>query len=108
MWISERSKQPNLFGYLKLIKDVSHEKLQTKKNIELEKIYVLKEYLDKKVGKGLILEAINFSKQHHFETLFLGVWQEHPERRRVRFTGNSLQGGRSQLMDRRELACCHD
>jgi len=63
-------------GYLKLIKDVSHEKLPTQKNIELEKIYVLKEYLDKKVGKKLILKAINYSKQNNFETLFLGVWQE--------------------------------
>ncbi len=63
-------------GYLKLIKDASHEKLASEKNIELEKIYVLKEYLDKKVGKELMLQAINFSKQNNFETLFLGVWQE--------------------------------
>jgi diamine N-acetyltransferase len=63
-------------GYLKLIKDATHEKLASEKNIELEKIYVLKEYLDKKVGKELMLQAINFSKQKNFETLFLGVWQE--------------------------------
>ena len=63
-------------GYLKLIKNVTHEKLTSQKNIELEKIYVLKEYLDKKVGKELMLQAINFSKQNNFETLFLGVWQE--------------------------------
>ena len=37
---------------------------------------MLKEYLDKKVGKELMLQAINFSKQNNFETLFLGVWQE--------------------------------
>ena len=63
-------------GYSKLIKNVTHEKLPTEKNIELEKIYVLKEYLDKKVGKELMLEAISYSKQNGFETLFLGVWQE--------------------------------
>jgi len=63
-------------GYLKLIKNVTHEKLNSKKNIALEKIYVLKGYLDKKVGKELMMEAINFSKQNNFETLFLGVWQE--------------------------------
>jgi len=63
-------------GYLKLIKNVTHEKLISQKNIELEKIYVLKEYLDKKVGKELMLQAFNFSKQNNFETLFLGVWQE--------------------------------
>ena len=63
-------------GYSKLIKNVTHEKLATQKNIELEKIYVLKEYLDKKVGKELMVEAISFSKQNGFETLLLGVWQE--------------------------------
>jgi diamine N-acetyltransferase len=63
-------------GYLKLIKNVTHEKLISQKNIELEKIYVLKDYLDKKVGKELMLQAISFSKQNNFETLFLGVWQE--------------------------------
>jgi len=63
-------------GYLKLLKDSTHEKLTSEKNIELEKIYVLKEYLDKKVGKELMLKAINFSKQNNFKTLFLGVWQE--------------------------------
>ncbi len=63
-------------GYLKLIKDVAHEKLPAQKNIELEKIYVLKDHLDKKVGKELMLKAISFSKQTNFETLFLGVWQE--------------------------------
>jgi len=63
-------------GYLKLIKNVTHEKLLSKNNIELEKIYVLKEYLDKKFGKELMLQAISFSKQNNFETLFLGVWQE--------------------------------
>ncbi len=66
----------NPIGYTKLIKNVTHEKLTTENNIELEKIYVLKNYFDKKVGKELMIEAINYSKQNHFETLFLGVWQE--------------------------------
>lgn len=63
-------------GYVKLIKNVTHDKLTTEKNIELEKIYVLKNYFDKKVGKELMTEAINYSRENNFETLFLGVWQE--------------------------------
>lgn len=63
-------------GYIKLIRNGSDQKLETKKNIELEKIYVLKEYFDKKVGKELMNEAISFSKNENFETLFLGVWQD--------------------------------
>jgi len=63
-------------GYTKLIRNSAEQKLDTKKNIELEKIYVLKEYFDKKVGKELMIETITFSKSENFETLFLGVWQE--------------------------------
>src|SRR5689334_18406714 len=47
-------------GYTKLIKNVSNEKLTGSKNIELEKIYVLKEYFDKKVGKELMIAAIQY------------------------------------------------
>jgi ribosomal protein S18 acetylase RimI-like enzyme len=63
-------------GYIKLIKNKIFEKLDTKKNIELEKIYVLNSYHDKKIGKELMLAAIQFSMEENFETLFLGVWQE--------------------------------
>ncbi len=63
-------------GYIKLIKNKTFEKLDTKNNIELEKIYVLNTYHDKKAGKELMLAAIQFSIEKKFETLFLGVWQE--------------------------------
>jgi ribosomal protein S18 acetylase RimI-like enzyme len=63
-------------GYTKLIKYVSNEKLIGTKNIELEKIYVLKEYLDKKVGKELMVSAIQYAREEAFDILFLGVWQD--------------------------------
>jgi ribosomal protein S18 acetylase RimI-like enzyme len=63
-------------GYSKLIAGSTHEQLATHRNIELEKIYVSKDYFDKKVGMALMVEAIRFAKEVKYETLFLGVWQE--------------------------------
>ncbi len=62
-------------GYTKLLLDAKHPLLTTN-TIELEKIYVLQSYWDKKVGKALMEHAIEYAKANHFDTLFLGVWQE--------------------------------
>jgi diamine N-acetyltransferase len=62
-------------GYIKLILNQSHPKL-VGKIIELEKIYVLKTYLDTKTGAALMQHAIEICKEQGFEKLFLGVWQE--------------------------------
>lgn len=62
-------------GYTKLIRDAVHEQLPGR-NIELEKIYVLHAYFDRKVGLALMQDAISFAKEEGFDTLFLGVWQE--------------------------------
>ena len=62
-------------GYTKLLLHVQHPKL-TSELIELEKIYVQKNYLDKKVGKALMEQTITYAKSNKYNTLFLGVWQE--------------------------------
>lgn len=62
-------------GYTKLILGDGHPLLKGK-SIELEKIYVLQNYLDKKVGKALMEHAISYTKSNGYHTLFLGVWQE--------------------------------
>jgi len=62
-------------GYIKLIFNQTHPKLSGKV-AELEKIYVLKSYWDTKTGAALMQQAIQVCKQHGFEKLFLGVWQE--------------------------------
>jgi GNAT superfamily N-acetyltransferase len=62
-------------GYIKLIFNQAHPKLSGI-IAELEKIYVLKSYWDKKSGAALMQHAIQVCKQHGFEKLFLGVWQE--------------------------------
>jgi len=62
-------------GYTKLLLDAEHSLLYGRL-IELEKIYVLKKYLDKKAGAALMNHAISYATECGFETLFLGVWQE--------------------------------
>lgn len=62
-------------GYIKLIFNQTHPKL-TGKVAELEKIYVLKSHWDTKTGAALMQYAIEVCKQHEFEKLYLGVWQE--------------------------------
>jgi diamine N-acetyltransferase len=72
----------NPVGYLKLKLESTHTML-TGKQIELEKIYVLESALGSGAGKLLMDYAIDFAKQHHVDTLFLGVWEEN--KRAVRF-----------------------
>ena len=63
-------------GYIKLIKNVQPPELPEGRVAELEKIYVLKEYLGTGVGKKLMQQAIVAMVQENFDWLFLGVWQQ--------------------------------
>lgn len=64
-------------GYTKLRTDRTHENLTTNSHaIELERIYVCKDFWKKHVGAALMQHALQYSKQHHFEVLWLGVWQQ--------------------------------
>jgi ribosomal protein S18 acetylase RimI-like enzyme len=62
-------------GYIKLLLDGTHAKL-TGTQIELEKIYVLKDKIGGGAGLKLMQYAIEYSKEHGYEILFLGVWEE--------------------------------
>lgn len=62
-------------GYVKLLLDANNPKLEGKQ-IELEKIYVLKDKIGSGAGKQLMDYAINYSIEHGFNVLFLGVWEE--------------------------------
>jgi diamine N-acetyltransferase len=64
-----------MIGYIKLIHHAAQAKLKGN-TIELEKIYVLKEYFGTDAGKLLMQQAIEHSKQFNFNILFLGVWKE--------------------------------
>ncbi len=66
----------DVIGYTKLLHTVLLEKFPNKRVIELEKIYVLKSVLGKKVGAALMQNCIEYAKQKNYDAIFLGVWQE--------------------------------
>jgi len=70
-------------GYLKLNFGESQTELKDNKALEIERIYVSKEYHGKNVGQLLYNKAIEIAKQKNADYVWLGVWEENP--RAIRF-----------------------
>lgn len=67
-----------VIGYLKLNFGQSQTELKDDKAIEIERIYVLKEFHGKKVGQLLYDKAIQISRQKNANYVWLGVWEKNP------------------------------
>jgi ribosomal protein S18 acetylase RimI-like enzyme len=65
-------------GYLKLNLGQSQTELKNDNSLEIERIYVLKEFHGKKVGQILYDKAIEIAKQKRVNYVWLGVWEENP------------------------------
>ena len=66
-----------VIGYLKLNVGKSH--LEEDKNaLEIERIYVLKEFHGKNIGQLLFETAIQNAKQRNLIYVWLGVWEHNP------------------------------
>jgi diamine N-acetyltransferase len=65
-----------VIGFLKLNFGQSQTELKDDKALEIERIYVLKEFHGKKVGQILYDKAIEIAKQKHADFVWLGVWEE--------------------------------
>jgi ribosomal protein S18 acetylase RimI-like enzyme len=65
-------------GYLKLNIGSSQTELKDNKAIEIERIYVLKEFQGKKVGQLLYDKVIQIAMNANVEYVWLGVWEENP------------------------------
>lgn len=65
-----------IIGYLKLNFGDSQTELKDHKALEIERIYVSKEFHGKKVGQFLYDKAIQLAKQENAEYVWLGVWEE--------------------------------
>ncbi|TCV19195.1 ribosomal protein S18 acetylase RimI-like enzyme [Sphingobacterium alimentarium] len=65
-------------GYLKLNFGQSQTELQDDTALEIERIYVLKEFHGKKVGQILYEKAIEIAKKKNANYVWLGVWEENP------------------------------
>lgn len=72
-----------IIGYLKLNFGESQTELKDKKALEIERIYVSKEFHGKSVGQFLYDKAIQIAKEKNAEYVWLGVWEENP--RAIRF-----------------------
>ena len=65
-----------VIGYLKLNFGASQTELKDSKALEIERIYVPKEFHGKKVGQILYDKAIEVARQKAVEYVWLGVWEE--------------------------------
>jgi len=67
-----------VIGYLKINSGQAQTELKDEKAIEIERIYVLKEFHGKRVGQILYNTAFDLAKQANADYLWLGVWEENP------------------------------
>ncbi len=67
-----------VIGYLKINFGQAQTELKDEKALEIERIYVLKEFHGKKVGQILYDKAFDIAKQTNADYLWLGVWEKNP------------------------------
>lgn len=67
-----------VIGYLKVNFGRSQTELRDDKAIEIERIYVLKEFHGKSLGQVLCEKAISIAKQKNADYVWLGVWEANP------------------------------
>lgn len=63
-------------GYLKLNFGEEQTELKDKNGLEIERIYVLKEFHGSKIGQLLYAKALEVAKKQDLNYLWLGVWEE--------------------------------
>lgn len=62
-----------VIGYAKLRRDRTYDEFNGERAIEIERIYVFKEYQSRKIGKLLMDECLRISIEENFVWLWLGV-----------------------------------
>lgn len=70
-----KDKDGGLVGYSKLRWDTTHELLEGRV-IEMQRIYVLRQYYGQGYGKTLIGHAEQYGREHGFDWIWLCVWFE--------------------------------
>ncbi|WP_394974331.1 GNAT family N-acetyltransferase [uncultured Croceitalea sp.] len=64
-----------LIGYFKLNEFDAQTELKEKKGIELERIYIIKEYQGKSLGSEALLKILEMVIKKDKEYIWLGVWE---------------------------------
>jgi hypothetical protein len=63
-------------GYMKLRSGFSDDQPKGLHAVELQRLYVVNEYQNLKLGYTLIQYAINFARNEGYEAIWLGVWEK--------------------------------
>ena len=67
--------EDTLAGYIKFNESPNQTEINDPKSLEVERLYVLKAYQDKGIGRYLMELAINTAKERNKEYIWLGVWE---------------------------------
>jgi ribosomal protein S18 acetylase RimI-like enzyme len=67
-----------LIGYLKINRGPAQTTAQDDSFLEIERIYVLKEYHGKQAGQVLFETALNRARELQSKYIWLGVWEKNP------------------------------
>ena len=67
-----------IIGYIKLNFGPSQTELKENHALEIERIYVLKEFHGKNIGQLLYNKAIQIAELKKLDYVWLGVWEENP------------------------------
>lgn len=67
-----------VLGYLKVNFGPSQTEIKDENSLEIERIYVLRDFHGKKVGQLLYDKAINIAREKGVDYVWLGVWEENP------------------------------
>jgi len=70
-------------GYLKINFGHTQTEIKDENSLEIERIYVLKEFHGKKVGQQLYEKAMEIAEKKNVDYVWLGVWEKNP--RAIRF-----------------------
>lgn len=64
-----------IIGYLKINFPIAQTENSFNDSLEIERIYVLQEYQQQKIGHLLLEKAISVAKEKQYPYLWLGVWE---------------------------------
>lgn len=72
-------KGETLVGYFKLNENSAQTDVKLSESVELERIYVVKEYQGNQIGKTMLHEALRLGVKRQKTFLWLGVWQKNTD-----------------------------
>jgi len=65
-------------GYAKLHGSDAPECVAGEKPVELARLYVLREWLGRRVGEALMRACVDAARRAGYQTMWLGVWERNP------------------------------